>query len=268
MNWQPVARHEIAMLRNTRAVKYLLGLLTITVLLFAYVYPVVGTEPFNTARFTGFVGNSLSGLLALIGVLIGYGAVAGDRESGALRLSLSLPRSRLDLTLGTFLGRVSVLAVVITGAMAGAGFLVIYPFGQFVPGPFIAFVGLMILYAAIWVGVGLTASLAVTTKRRAFILGVGLFLVLVIAWRPAANVIDAGLTRAGLISGGLPPVLRALFGLSPSVAVEQVITALDPKATAESLSILGAEASLIVLILWTVLPLGLGHLRFTRSDLS
>ncbi len=269
MNWRPVARHEAGVLRSTRSFRYLLGALVATVLLSAYVYPVIGTPPYSTARFTGFLAGSLTGLLAFVGVLVGYGAVAGDRESGALRLSLSLPRSRLDVAVGTFLGRAGVLAGVLVAAMAGAGVLVVYPYGQLVVGPFLAFVGVAILYGSLWTGIGLAVSMAVATKRRALIVAFGLVLLLAVAWEPAVGLLEYGLTRAGLGTDGLPRTLKMLIGLVPGAAFERVVTSLlDPGAPPSGPSALGGVTSLGVLALWTIGPLGAGYWRFARSDLA
>ncbi len=269
MKWRPVARHEASVLRSARSLRYLFGALVATVLLSAYVYPVIGTAPYSTARFTGFLAGSLTGLLAFVGVLVGYGAVAGNRESGALRLSLSLPRSRLDVAVGTFLGRAGVLAGVLVVAMTVAGFLVVYPYGRLVVGPFLAFVGVTILYGAVWTGIGLAVSMAVATKRRALVVASGLVLSLAIAWEPAAGLLEYALTRAGLVADGLPRPLGVLVGLVPGAAFERVVTSLlDPGATPGGPSALGGVASLGVLALWAVGPLGAGYWRFARSDLA
>lgn len=96
--------------------------------------------PITTSRFGVFVGGWVGSLLAPIGVLFGYGAIAREHESGALRLALSMPHSRSTLVLGRFIGRAGVLSATTIVGMAIAGILVVYPYGTLQPLRFLAFV--------------------------------------------------------------------------------------------------------------------------------
>lgn len=269
MRWRPVAGHEASVVLGARSVKYVLGLLVGVVLLSGYLYPLFGQEPYTTARFSGFVIGSLTTLVPFVGVLIGYGAVASERESGALRLSLSLPRSRSDLVFGKFLGRTAVLAGAVVFALAGAGFLVVYPFGDLELLPYLGFAALTVAFAGIWTGLGLAVSLSVATERRALVLGFGLFFAFVIAWDVAVSALQFGLESAGVVEGALPDPLRFVVGLPPGELYERVVTGfVDPAGSVDGPWYLGKWVALGLFALWGIGPLGLAYRRFEGSDLA
>jgi ABC-2 type transport system permease protein len=49
----------------------------------------------------------------IVGVVVGYNAVSGGRESGSLKLLLSLPHSRADVVFGKVVGRGAALSLAV-----------------------------------------------------------------------------------------------------------------------------------------------------------
>jgi len=64
-------------------------------------------------------------LVPVIGLLAGYKAIAGERESGSLKFLLGLPHSRRDVVLGKVIGRAAVVTVAILIGFA-VGIVAIY----------------------------------------------------------------------------------------------------------------------------------------------
>lgn len=268
MSWRPVARQEAMLLLDSEAVAYLHTVLVLAVVLAAYVYPMTAPEPYTTARFGGFATGALVVLVPLVGILVGYNAVAGDRESGSLLLSLSLPISRRDLVLGAFAGRFGVLAAALVGAMVVAGALVVYPFGELALARFVAFVLLTLAFGAVWTGLGLAVSVSVATRQRAMVLGFGLVFAFVLAWDAVPWALQTLLDELGAIDGELPEPALFVVDLSPGNAFERVTAGfVDTGATVEGPWYRSPWASLAVLAGWAVLPLGLAFRRFDASDL-
>lgn len=267
MSWTVLARQDGRLTIGAKSVKYLLALLVAVVLLGAYVYPLFGTDPITTARFGGFVVGWLATLIPLIGVLIGYNAVVSERESGSLLLSLSLPHSRGDVIVGKFLGRAGVLAATIVVAMVGAGALVVYPFGELEVPRSLAFVFLTVVFGMIWTGIGVASSLVVATKRRALVVGFGVFFLFVFAWETAADALRTGLNGAGIIDGELPGAVRFLVAMEPGAVYSRLVTSVDPGGTLEGTWYLGWEVALVAFVCWATVPMGLASLRFAGSDL-
>lgn len=269
MTWAVIARQDARTTVGARSVKVLLGLLAFVVLLFAYIYPIVGDDPITTARFPGFVSGTLTTLVPLVGLLLGYNAVAGERESGAVLLSLSLPHSRRDLVLGKYASRTGLVAGTLLVALVGAGVLVVYPFGELDLLRYLVFLVFSGLFGAVWSGIGVAVSLAASTKRQALVAGVTLFFVFVIAWGVVADVLRLGLNAAGVVDGPLPDPVRLLVGLEPGRAFGRVVTGfVDPSASVEGAWYVGEWVALVVLVLWVVGPMGLAHLWFDGRDLS
>jgi len=269
MTWETIARRDFEMAAGAGSRKLLLGLTGLSVLLAAYIYPIIGVEPITTARFGGFVTDWLTTVLPFVGVLLGYGAVVNERESGALRLSLSLPNSRLDVLLGKFCSRAGLLTGVLLVSLAGAGILVVYPFGELVIGRFLAFVFLTTLFGSIWCGLGLATSLVVATRRRALVLSFTLVFLSVVVWGAVETALRAGLNAAGVIDGDLPGPAKFFFGLEPGHVFQRVVSGLvTGVGAADGPWYLNEWVALVLLVLWSVGPLGLAYASFARRDVS
>ncbi|WP_415380781.1 ABC transporter permease [Halosimplex sp. TS25] len=269
MTWRSVARQDGALTVGAQSVKILLGLVGFAVVLAGYLYPVIGTEPYTTARFPGFVQGILTTLVPFVGILLGYNAVVSDRESGAIRLALSLPQSRWDVVLGKYVSRTGVLAGTLVAALAVAGALVVYPFGELALGRFLVFVALAVAYGAVWCGIGVAVSLAVATKRRALVLGFALLFLFVLMWDTLERALALGLSAAGLADEGLPGAAEFVFALEPGRVFTRATAGLvDPSRSAGEAWYLGEWVALALLALWVVGPLGLAYARFAGRDLS
>jgi len=269
MTWEVVARQDWSVTLGARSVKLLLGLLASVVVLAGYIYPIGAAEPVTTARFAPFVLEGLRFALPFVAVLLTYGAVAGDRESGAIRLSLSLPHSRRDVVLGAFASRAGLVTVATVASMLTAGWLVVYPFGDLVLGRFLVFLGLTALFGAVWCGLGLAVSLVAATRRRALVLAFALLFLFVVVWETAVAALTLGLNAAGVVDGELPGVGQFVTGLEPSLLFERATTGFV--LSGESVAgpwYMSEWVALAVLVLWVVGPLGLAYHRFDGSDLS
>jgi len=269
MTWETIARRDFEMAAGAGSRKLLLGLTGLSVLLAAYIYPIIGVEPITTARFGGFVTDWLTTVLPFVGVLLGYGAVVNERESGALRLSLSLPNSRLDVLLGKFCSRAGLLTGVLLVSLAGAGILVVYPFGELVISRFLAFTLLTVLFGTVWCGLGLATSLIVATRRRALVLSFGLVFVFVVVWDAIKTALRVGLNAAGIVDGALPGPAQFLLGLEPGHVFQRVVSGLvTGGGMADGPWYLNEWVAFALLMLWSVGPLGLAYVAFARSDVS
>jgi len=268
VTWRVIARRDWRLLLDARLPKVALVGLIGVVSMAAYVYPVVGTAPITTSRFGAFVGGWLGGVLPPIGVLFGYGAIAREHESGALRLALSMPHGRPTLVLGRFVGRAGALGSAIVVGMGIAGVLVVYPFGTLQPLRFLALVLLSVAHGALWVGIGVAASALVATNRRALVLGVVALFVLVIVWDAVTAGVEAGLVAAGTTDGPLRTAVRIGSQLDPGSAFETLVTALAASDRGAGAWYDGPTLALPVFVGWLLGPLSVAMLRFEWRDLA
>jgi ABC-type transport system involved in multi-copper enzyme maturation, permease component len=99
MSWAAIARKDAREIRDSRLLRYLLYLVVIVYALAAYVYP-IDRDLVTTSEFAGFATGSVELIVPLTAILIGYNAVVGERATGQLALSLSLPQSRRTVLVG------------------------------------------------------------------------------------------------------------------------------------------------------------------------
>ena len=102
-------------------------------------------------------------LIPLIGVVIAYNSVVGERTTGSLKLLLSLPHSRPDVVLGKTVGRVGALAVPIVVAFLVPAVVALVTALSIAPGVYVGYVLFTVLLGAAFVAVAVGFSASVTS---------------------------------------------------------------------------------------------------------
>ncbi|MFB6130739.1 MAG: ABC transporter permease [Salinigranum sp.] len=128
--------------------------------------------------YSGFLGFAL----AFIALVTSYGSVIDERESGTLKLLLSLPHSRRDVVVGKLAGRSAVVVVpVLTGFVVALVALVAtgtsISFGALLPQ-----IALTALLAMAFVSLGIGISAWADTNRQATVGALGLYFLFAILW--------------------------------------------------------------------------------------
>jgi ABC-2 type transport system permease protein len=223
-------------------------------------------------------GGFTTGLVPLIALVIAYSAVVGERQSGSLKLLLSLPHSRADVVAGKVIGRTAAVAVpLFFGFLLPALIAAVGPL-QFALLEYVGYLLLMILLAAMYVAiaVGFSASTASGTVAVAGAVGVYFFFTIVLGGITGAIPFVFGLGGAPdwlpITVGELQLVLRLLnpSGAFKIVSGEFLRGTLFATATAasEQRYVFSTEISALVMqAAWVLLPPLLGLLRFENTDL-
>ncbi|MFB6172007.1 MAG: ABC transporter permease subunit [Haloarculaceae archaeon] len=176
------------------------------------------TDLFVTTLRVGF-----QVLVPVLAIVVAYTSIAGERDSGTLKLLLSLPNTRRDVLVGKLVGRSAVVATPILVAFAVGA--VIFPFSQFtfVPETYLAFAALTLLLGIVFVALALGVSAAVRSSRRAAVGSFGVFAYLVFLWN--------GLSR------NLPSLLARVFDMKQTtqLRLEVFLHLLNPMAAYHSL---------------------------------
>lgn len=219
-------------------------------------------------------------LVPIIALLIGYGAVAGERESGSLKFLLGLPHTRRDVVLGKVLGRTAVVAVSILIGFA-AGFVAIFVFtGAVSPVEYLVFTLLTMLFGFVYVCIGVGISAMTRSTTRAAIGAFGLLGLFWLLWGFISQ-FALYLSTGSIISEPFPDWYVAFASIPPGPAYGSAIGAAlgEPElATGGSFEAQGlVDGSLpliaepwfgfVLLALWTTVPLLIGLFRFDRVDL-
>lgn len=189
--WYSVAKKEF---RDTVRSKLLWLLSAVFVGVFALpvlLGLVVGFGP-NVSRITTdqfFQQRStiVSGLVPIVAIAVGYAAVGGERESGSLKVLLSLPYDRRDVVTGKVVGRSAVVAVpILVGYVLSAAVLATVGAQLSVLG-FVVGSLLTALLGVVFTGLAVGASAATSTTRRAMVWAVGVYVYLVLFWGSFAS---------------------------------------------------------------------------------
>lgn len=225
------------------------------------VYAAIG----GAAQFAGI-------LVPIMALVAAYLSIAGERESGSIKVLLGLPPSRGAVLAGKFVGRSLVVVVGIVAGFAVAGLVSLVVYDAV---PLVAFASVTLLSASLgvaFVGIAVGISAATSTRARAMTGSIATYLVFVLLW----DLLPQGLY---FLLHGQPPAdtvpgwFLGLQALSPPGAYSGLIAAaLAGPGWAARLSgprpvylepwFLGA-----LLVAWTLLPLLAGYRRFERADL-
>lgn len=295
MSFATVAKKDF---QDSARSRWLWGL-TVLFVLFAggaaYLYG--GTDLFvseggtrTTQGFIGLLAGAAGLLVPVIALLAGHKAIVGERESGSLKLLLSLPHTRKDAVIGKFIGRTGVVTASILIGFLVATVLGAVLFGQFDPLEFIAFTGITVLLAFAYISISMGLSAATASASRAAAIAFGFWLVFEFLW----GIIGFGLLWAtngfslgGLGENGLPEWYFLFLRLSPSSAYSTSVQALFEGQSIINTATFGGTTvtnnplgegatvplfledwfALIILAIWIVVPVTLGYLRFESTDL-
>jgi ABC-2 type transport system permease protein len=270
--WQAIARKELRGLWDSRQGKLGLGFVALVYVLGGYLLP-TSTQAPTTADFAGYMTPVTTLLLPLVGLLLGYKTIVDERSSGRLTLLLSLPHSRRGAVLGKFAGRSLALAVVLSLGVIVGSWLVYYPFGSIDLAVLTGYLGLTLLYGVVFVGIGVAVSTLTRSNHLATAATFGVFFLFVVVWAQLALPLALVLDYLGLLDGGLPDWARFLHGLEPGMLYQRILDGFihnrdaGPFLGPDAPWYLGERLALVLLVLWAVVPVSLGYLRFRGTDL-
>jgi len=217
-------------------------------------------------------------LVPIIGLLAGYKAIAGERESGSLKFLLGLPHTRRDVVLGKVVGRAAVVAVAILIGFA-VGIVAIYALtGGFSPMNYLLFTLVTVLLGLVYIciAVGFSASTASTSRAAVAIIGV--FLLFQFAWGLLGLLLLLAITGSAFPQPPGPEWYQLFTRINPNSAYQAAATALLPGGPGAGGNLAGGQGGsrpyfleswfgFVILAIWIVVPLVLGYSRFERADL-
>jgi Cu-processing system permease protein len=212
-------------------------------------------------------------LLPLIALLISHDAIVGEMERGTMLLLLSYPVARWQVLLGKFVGHCAILAfstLLGYGAAAAALMATGVDIDAQSWTAFGAMVGSSVLLGAAFIAIGYLISTLVRDRGTAAGIAIGIWLLFVLIYDMALLgllVVDQGQT----VSEG---TLNALLLLNPTdayrlfnLAGSANVSSFSGMAGVAGNTALGAPALLAALAAWTLAPLGIAALAFSRREL-
>jgi ABC-2 type transport system permease protein len=231
-----VARRDLSEARRSRLFWGAFGLLFLLVVpsfwsMVGSLHAVENAAP-AAVRAVGRIPGYLSTYLFVLVAALGYAAVASERESGSVRLLLSLSATRRDVLVGKLLARGALLAGVVGVLLALLGGLIVVGRGN-VPIPAFATVASwVVVYALCWTSFAVGLSAAFASQYRALAAVAGTYVLL--AWNaPVWKAVLEPLLRASLPSAlqGYVPALNPTISVG---FVAQWLLAATSPATSEA----------------------------------
>lgn len=210
-------------------------------------------------------------MVPLISLALAYDTIAGERESGTIRLALGLPNTRADVVFGKFLGRTAVVTVSISGAYAVAGIIALVTFGTLDVVIFGLYTLLTIFYGAVYIALATGFSAATKTKQRAFVGAGALYSLFLLGWDVFLLGLQLVIYGHEIPETGLPDWFKFIGMLNPSTAFLHAARAIIPAYDAITFYPEGGALYLqnwvgfVILGFWGVVPLLLGYRRFSSA---
>ena len=214
----------------------------------------------------------------LVALGIAYRSIAGERESGSLKMLLSLPNSRLDVVIGKFLGRSAVVVVAIVIGFISMLVAAAATFdGDIQPETILTFMLAALLLAIVFVSIAVSVSAFSESTFAAAIGGFSFFILFQFAWQGLIfllrYVVNGFETPDAFAE--TPEWVEVLTVVNPMTGWRQSTGWLlrrvsdQQEASQEAVDAFYLEPwfGFVVLAFWIVLPLVVGYLRFESSDL-
>lgn len=276
MSWQDVARKDFQDASRSRTLWALSVIFVLLSGLIVWGFGEIlgGGDGADILGLVGALKSPVTLFISIVALLVGHKAIVGERESGSLKVLLSLPHSRLDVILGKLAGRTVVLWLAIalgflTGtlvwfATVGSGSLVkLALFGV-----------LTLVFALSYMSVAVAISAATRTGSRATAIAIGVWLVFQFLWSLiilALRFVAGGFRLQAVLMQGQPGWAAFLESLNPASAYDTATTTLIPGAQAaanlgDSLFVTPWWA-LLILLIWIIGPTAFGYWRFAEADL-
>ena len=229
--------------------------------------------PTSTLALLNSMGQPMSFFVPLLGLGISYAAIAGERDSGSIKLLLGLPNSRRDVILGKFIGRCAVLTIAILSGHSVVAVFALFTYESFAAVKFVLYTILTVFYGAVYVAIGIGFSSILKSQYTAVIGAGGLYILFQLGWDVVTailQVITVGYTPP---DSGAPPWLIVVHALNPTAAVGYAARAIIP--TFDEIMSYPVSASFYppkwagfaILGAWLVLSLGFGYSRFQSADI-
>ena len=270
-------------------------LVTVTGVL-AYFGEDIAAEGVTTEVLVAFVSEITRLIIPLIALVLGWKAIAGERESGSITILLSLPHSRRDVLLGKLLGRSAVLSVsLVVGFVAAAAIVALF-LGGFDVVDYVGLLAMSILYGVAYTSIAVSLSALTRSTTIAGAAMFGVFVMFYVVWNAMTAVfgllaareilffefVEYTMTIEGQEFQGqrLQGGVYFLEMLDPGNAYANVLTLVTSAAEIEGADLVQAEMfggsvpfylqdwfAFVVLLFWIVVPMAIALYRFDRVDL-
>lgn len=299
MSWQAVARKDF---HDAIRSRWLWVLSVLSVLVFAgaaigrlYIGDTGGDQAQSAGllyTFLFFLKEGTAIVMPLTAIVIAYASISRERESGTMKLLLSLPHSRDDVVVGKLLGRSAVITIPTLIGLVVALLAMIPVASGLNYSTYLLFALLTALLGVVFVGISVGISAAVNTHQQAIVGAGGLFAFFWFLWNSFVNGVVRALTDVLSIGTTTEYQIRLVLKLlNPIQAYKTLVSSLfmnDLQARVfmfgrlfglipdqNAMNALGPDLPVVFsdpfvvlfLLFWLVVPVAFGVVWFREKDL-
>ncbi|WP_277556191.1 ABC transporter permease subunit [Halobaculum limi] len=273
--WLKIARKEFADALRSRMIWGIVVIIAVMTSLSTGISLLIPDVEGGVEMAIGGASQFAGLLVPIMALIAAYLAIAGERESGSLKVILGLPPSRGEVLFGKFIGRSGVVAIGLSLGFLVAGLVAAALYGGLPVGAFLGTIALTVLLGVSFVGIAIGISAVTATRARAMILAITAYLGLTLLWDLAPNGVHLLVT--GEMPGRVVPAWFLLVqGFSPTGAYNALVqrlllgggTAVEARIGGPVPSYLDPLVFVLILFAWAVIPLFVGYLSFRQADLS
>lgn len=268
MTWMAVARKDFEDAIRSRTLWVLSALYVVFVGGSALVYGLAARNGAGTVPFLRFVVGPTGAFVSITALLLGYRSIAGERESGRIKLLLGLPHSREEVLVGKTVGRTVVLVVPLLGGFLVALAIVGGLFETVDVGTFSVFVLATVAFALTYVAIGVGISATTGSTTLAAVGAVGFWLVFQLLWSVVPLLLYLVATGFRPPPGPPPSWTSYVDVVSPGSAYTSLVgDLLAGGSPVQAASAVPTWAPSLVFVAWLVASLSVGYVAFSRADL-
>ncbi|MFB6360797.1 MAG: ABC transporter permease [Halobacteriales archaeon] len=232
MTWEAVARKDFQDAVRSHWLWGLSGLFIIVLalppaLIVADIIQIGQSGNLNTDLFVFLMRDTMTLLVPIIAIVLAYASITGERDSGTLKLLLSLPHSRRDVVVGKALGRGAVMVLPVLAGFVVAAVVFLATPVSLNAGPFFMFAVLSAGIGLVFIGIAVGISSGTGSSRASMISAVGVYVVFTLFWNQFANgVINLLTDHAGLEGAGRVKLHLFLKVVNPTQAYKTLVARL------------------------------------------
>ncbi len=275
--WFDVAKKDFADAARSKMLWVLTAVMILFVGIASYAPTALGGDP-DIAAALNFMSTPMLLLIPILAMIVGYMSIVGERDTGSIRMLLALPIVRSEVLVGKVLGRIGVLAIpTLLGFGIGAVVMVV-AYGELPAGSFLEFLVFTLLVAALYVVIAVSISASVDSRGKAMGLAAGSIIFFEYVWNAVPTAIYYLLNGNLTMTGGPPDWFMFLSFVMPSASLQKFLLVFFDFGFGAALGGLpgGSDAPIylqhwfsgIIVLLWVVVPLGIGYVRFQNATIS
>ncbi|WP_440771905.1 ABC transporter permease subunit [Natronorubrum sp. DTA28] len=283
MSWMQIARKDFADASRSMMLWILSALMVLLVAGISSIPHLIHTPGQGPApgfdEALSFLFTVVVTMISIIGLVVGYQAIVGERESGSIRFLLGLPNTRLDVIVGKVLGRAAVVAVPTVIGFVVGGIVIALLYDGFDVVTYVSLLAFSVLIGLVYVSLAVGVSASVSTRAKAVAGVLGIYIVtdwlwwavpMAIYWlleRELPGTTDLPTWYLFVERLGIWEPLAVISGTLVDIAGVETVPPAD-RLAGDVPFYLEPWFAWVFVAAWILVPLAIGYYRFNRTILS